>query len=313
MSALTPNQALSWARGEHVNDELSQLRSFAEWERTHNPHPEGRQHVAEWAVREIERLRAAPAEPAQGMRELHNAVHEAMDLMLQEGVPMDAKHPRRLVYERLRAALAEPVQEPEGIAAAYRRWVDESHAPLLRRADAEGAFAAGWQAALAEPVQEVVAWFVMRQAPGYRDHGMKLGPFWKRSDAEEWLDDRHTLHPLCAPSLRPAEPVQEHFRDATKMVQEPVDLPPPPTDVLSLHGPIWSRILDWNDASIGEEAVRAADEITRVIQEQMQAYARTAVAAQSRPAEPQEPTGCAHCTHPLYAGVKCGSCGRVRA
>ena len=96
-------------------------------------------------------------------------------------------------------------------------------------------------------------------------------------------------------------------------VQEPVDLPPLPTDVLSLHGPIWSRILDWNDASIGEEALRAADEITRVVQEQMQAYARAAVAAQSRPAEPQEPTGCAHCTHPLYAGVKCRSCGRARA
>jgi hypothetical protein len=36
-------------------------------------------------------------------------------------------------------------------------------------------------------------------------------------------------------------------------------------------------------------------------------------AAPQRPAQPQEPTGCAHCTHPLYAGVKCRSCGRARA
>ena len=62
---MTKEEALSWARGERVNDELNQLRSFAEWERTHNPHPEGRQHVAEWALREIERLRAAKAQPVQ--------------------------------------------------------------------------------------------------------------------------------------------------------------------------------------------------------------------------------------------------------
>lgn len=39
--------------------ELEQLRKFAEWERTHNPDPSGRKHVAEWAADEIKRLREA--------------------------------------------------------------------------------------------------------------------------------------------------------------------------------------------------------------------------------------------------------------
>lgn len=57
--------------------------------------------------------------------------------------------------------------------------------------------------------QEPVAWYVERHAPGRRDHGMKLGPFWKRKDAEEWLDDNHRLRSLYAgqPPQGEQEPV----------------------------------------------------------------------------------------------------------
>lgn len=34
-----------------------QLRKFCEWERVHNPHPDGKPHVAEWAMGEIDQLR----------------------------------------------------------------------------------------------------------------------------------------------------------------------------------------------------------------------------------------------------------------
>ena len=40
------------------------------------------------------------------------------------------------------------------------------------------------------------AWYVERVAPGMRDHGMKLGPWWKQEQAEEWADDRHQLRTL---------------------------------------------------------------------------------------------------------------------
>ncbi len=46
--------------------------------------------------------------------------------------------------------------------------------------------------------QRPVAWFVRRNAPGWRDNGMRLGPFWKKEEAEEWLNDQHTLHELFA-------------------------------------------------------------------------------------------------------------------
>lgn len=35
---------------------MEQLLAFCDWERKHNPHPEGKPHVAEWAAAEIERL-----------------------------------------------------------------------------------------------------------------------------------------------------------------------------------------------------------------------------------------------------------------
>ena len=44
--------------------------------------------------------------------------------------------------------------------------------------------------------QEPVAYYVERHAPGMRDHSTKLGPFWKREDAEGWLDEHHQMHAL---------------------------------------------------------------------------------------------------------------------
>jgi hypothetical protein len=40
---------------------MEQLLAFCDWERKHNPHPEGKPHVAKWAAAEIERLNAALA------------------------------------------------------------------------------------------------------------------------------------------------------------------------------------------------------------------------------------------------------------
>lgn len=42
------------------------------------------------------------------------------------------------------------------------------------------------------------AWYVERSSPGKRDHGMRLGPFWKREEAEWWVDDRHVLRALVS-------------------------------------------------------------------------------------------------------------------
>lgn len=41
---------------------MEQLLAFCDWERKHNPHPEGKPHVAEWAAGEIERLSVEVAE-----------------------------------------------------------------------------------------------------------------------------------------------------------------------------------------------------------------------------------------------------------
>ena len=58
---------------------------------------------------------------------------------------------------------------------------------------------------LAAPVQEPVAWLVERQHFGFRDHGLKFGPFWKLDDAIEWCDSNHVLRELY--TTPPAAPV----------------------------------------------------------------------------------------------------------
>jgi hypothetical protein len=57
--------ALAGPVQEPVPDRLEQLRAFCKWERVNSPHPDGLPHVAEWALREIDRLRAAKAQPVQ--------------------------------------------------------------------------------------------------------------------------------------------------------------------------------------------------------------------------------------------------------
>ena len=58
--------------------------------------------------------------------------------------------------------------------------------------------------------QKPMAWYVKRSAPGRRDHGMKLGPFWKIEDAQEWVDENHTLHEMYdAPPDTPVPTVAE--------------------------------------------------------------------------------------------------------
>jgi hypothetical protein len=37
---------------------LTQLQAYADWEDENRPDPEGRKHIARWAVEEIERLMA---------------------------------------------------------------------------------------------------------------------------------------------------------------------------------------------------------------------------------------------------------------
>lgn len=55
---------------------------------------------------------------------------------------------------------------------------------------------------------EPVAWYVERQHVGFRDHGLKYGPFWKLSEAEEWADCCHILKPLYTTQPK-AQPEQE--------------------------------------------------------------------------------------------------------
>jgi hypothetical protein len=62
--------------------------------------------------------------------------------------------------------------------------------------------------ALAQPAQqEPVAWYVERQHVGFRDHGLKYGPFWKLSEAEELTDSCHILRELytAPPAAQPAQ------------------------------------------------------------------------------------------------------------
>lgn len=37
----------------------------------------------------------------------------------------------------------------------------------------------------------ITAWTVVRVAPGLRDDGAKIGPFFKEEEADEWVDENH--------------------------------------------------------------------------------------------------------------------------
>lgn len=62
--------------------------------------------------------------------------------------------------------------------------------------------------------QEPVAWYVRRHAPGKRDHGTRLGPFFRRDKAERWLDDNHHLHALYTNPQPKREPLANEQIDA---------------------------------------------------------------------------------------------------
>lgn len=72
---------------------------------------------------------------------------------------------------------------------------------------------------VAEP-SEPVAFYVQRVAPGKRDDGMRLGPWWRKEDAEEWVDERHVLRELHAHPA-PAEPTAACV-EAMREMSEPV-------------------------------------------------------------------------------------------
>jgi len=63
-----------------------------------------------------------------------------------------------------------------------------------------------------EAKDEPVAWYVERQHEGFRDHGLKYGPFWKRNDALEWCDDNHFLKNLyTTPPQQEAKDEPEYY------------------------------------------------------------------------------------------------------
>lgn len=100
------------------------------------------------------------------------------------------------------AAPADSLAEFEDALRAHGLSTDD----VWKRAAYLTMFRAGRAAtAQAQPA----AWFVQRVAPGRRDHGMRLGPWWRLQDAEDWVDDRHELHPLYAgsPPAVGAEPL----------------------------------------------------------------------------------------------------------
>lgn len=71
-----------------------------------------------------------------------------------------------------------------------------------------------------EAKDEPVAWYVERQHEGFRDHGLKYGPFWKRDDALEWCDDNHFLKNLYTTPPPVAEP---HKRTWQSLTDEEID------------------------------------------------------------------------------------------
>jgi hypothetical protein len=88
---------------EPVPDRLEQLRAFCKWERVNSPHPEGLPHVAEWAVMEIDRLRAAKAQPVQARVKRSQDWHDGV---------IEGHLREREYWLAQQAQPVEPVQEP---------------------------------------------------------------------------------------------------------------------------------------------------------------------------------------------------------
>lgn len=98
-----------------------------------------------------------------GFIELRAAAQQLLDQMLSDGVLMDPEHPRRVAVEDLRAALAEPAQEPQcnpHPKAPHGFLRNASHTEHRYVCECEGwepyeaGYQAGMESALAEPVHE---------------------------------------------------------------------------------------------------------------------------------------------------------------
>ena len=72
-----------------------------------------------------------------------------------------------------------------------------------------------------EAKDEPVAWYVERQHLGFRDNGLKYGPFWKLNDAIEWCDNSHVLKELYATPPQRKPLTDEEFKHMPELFVVP--------------------------------------------------------------------------------------------
>ena len=107
---------------------------------------------------------------AQQALEALEAIREADTAGATPKMVVEARKMYEPTITALRAALAQEQAEPD---AAYQQWLQESHAPALRSTDSQGAFAAGWRAALAQEQAERAMLGVWQDVPGAVNFGIK--------------------------------------------------------------------------------------------------------------------------------------------
>jgi len=86
------------------------------------------------------------------------------------------------------------------------------------------------QALLSACTGEAVAWYVECVAPGMKDHGTRVGPFFKREEAGDWVNPHYgmELRVLFAAPPRSGEPIGEMTVEVNGSITMP--LPPPGFD-----------------------------------------------------------------------------------
>lgn len=72
---------------------------------------------------------------------------------------------------------------------------------------------------LEESAGEPVAWYVERVAPGKRDNGARIGPFFNKRQAEDFCDSIHVMRPLYAHPPSPG-PVELSDADIERIAQK---------------------------------------------------------------------------------------------
>ena len=139
-------------------------------------------------------------------------LREAAQAALEREAGPEQVHAEMKALAMLRTALAEHVPETNFGNIGPVAWMgDGTFISDAVKRTALPTFAARYPTPLythpqPEPVTEPVAWYVERIAPGKRDHGRRLGPWFSREAAEEWVDDVHVLRTLYAAT--PREPVR---------------------------------------------------------------------------------------------------------